>query len=109
MNEILTAFGDPMRVFRNGVLFIDGNDLTAVPVSIMIQQYWITMNPEDFLLDVSALSDGSVLQVLILPNTLDFFILGAPIFQGYYMSFEHRKTLGIVPHSTSSKSSLRLG
>jgi hypothetical protein len=35
--------------------------------------------------------------------------MGAPIFQGYYMSFENGKTLGIKPHLTSTKTNLALG
>jgi hypothetical protein len=45
----------------------------------MFDNYWITMDPEDYLIDVSRASDGSALMLMFLQNSYEFYIFGQPI------------------------------
>lgn len=62
---ILIAFGNPNSVVKNGYLLIDGTQAKPVPISFMFDQNWITLLPDDILIDVSQFGDGSVLKLLI--------------------------------------------
>ena len=87
INAIVVAFGNPNTFVKNGFLLIDGTEAEPVPISFMFDNHWITLNPEDYLIDVSQFGDGSILKILILSNSYEFFIMGSPIFQGYYTVF----------------------
>ena len=49
----------------------------------MFDQYYLPILPEDYIWDGAG--DGEVCTMLILPHKYeDIFILGQPLFQGYY-------------------------
>jgi hypothetical protein len=60
ITQMLAACGNPKYVVQQGMIIIDGKTLTdAVPISFMFNNYWMTIDPEDYLLDVSRANDGS--------------------------------------------------
>jgi hypothetical protein len=68
------------------------------------------MDPEDLLIDVSQFNDGSVLLLLILANNYEFFILGQPALQNYYMTFDmYKLNMKVIPNSQTSKPYLIAG
>ena len=57
---MLAALGNPKYVVYDGFLVIDGRTITTlVPISFMFNNYWIAIDPEDYLLDASKNQDGS--------------------------------------------------
>ena len=53
INAIVYHFGNPKTFVKNGFLLIDGLHSNPVPISFMFDNHWITLNPEDYLIDVS--------------------------------------------------------
>ena len=53
LTAILIAFGNPNSVVKNGYVLIDGIQAKPVPISFMFDNYWIMLEPEDILIDVS--------------------------------------------------------
>ena len=75
----------------------------------MFSDYWVQIDPEEYLLDVSENHDGSICHIEVLPNTYGFFLLGQPIFQGYYTHHDmDAQTIGFIPHSMSTKPFLQI-
>lgn len=90
-------------VVERGTVYVDcaQKDLFE-PVSFMIKQHYITMFPEDYIYDVNG--DNSVCVLLFAKNTYNFFILGTPIYQGYYAIHNMEdSTLTYAPLSLSGK------
>jgi hypothetical protein len=81
--KIIEAAGNPYYIIQNGVAYTTCM-ANFQPLYFMFSDYWIQINPEEYLLDVSENHDGSVCHIEVLPNTYGFFLLGQPIFQGYY-------------------------
>ena len=59
----------------------------------MFSEYYIEIEPEHYIYDVY--NDKSVCMLLIIANSYDFFLIGQPIFQGYYTQ-HHMKTSTIA-------------
>jgi len=56
ITALLEALGNPKYVLYQGMMIVDSSTIaTLVPVSFMFNNYWITLDPEDYLLDVSDL------------------------------------------------------
>ncbi len=53
ITEIQTAYGNPDFLEENGYQLINGNQAKPVPISFMFDNRWITLLPEDILIDVS--------------------------------------------------------
>ena len=68
MKVILDSFGNPKYVTQEGLMIIDGTTAKPVPLSFMFNNFWITLQPEEFLSDVSNAGDGSALLVMIIQN-----------------------------------------
>ena len=50
----------------------------------MYDNHWIEVLPDDYIIDVSQRGDRSLCHMLIVANTEDYFLMGLPLFQGYY-------------------------
>ena len=69
--------GNPKYVVKYGVVILDTKTITKlVPVSLMFNNYWITLDPEDYLIDITTANDGSALMIMFLQNSYEFFIFG---------------------------------
>lgn len=72
-----------------------------------IQGYWIQINPEDYLVDISENGDGSICHILMMSNEFDFYLFGLPIFQGYYTIHDMvTHSVGYIPLESSMKEPL---
>ena len=103
--------GNPKYVVQYGVVILDTKTITnLVPVSFMFNNYWITLDPEDYLIDITTANDGSALMIMFLQNSYEFFIFGQPIMQNYYMTFSmENSTMTVVPNAWTTKMPLQLG
>lgn len=62
----------------------------------MFSEYYIDIEPEYYIYDVY--NDASVCSLLIVANSYDFFLLGQPIYQGYYTMHDMKSsTIGFSP------------
>jgi len=59
----------------------------------MFSEFYIKIDPEFYIWDIY--NDGSVCTLLIVANSYDFFLLGQPLFQGYY-TMHHMQTSTIA-------------
>ena len=76
----------------------------------MFGNYWLELEPEDYIIDVSQNGDMSVCMFLIAPNEYEFFIFGQPIFQSYYVVHSmDNATMGFVPSTQSKKGIVQKG
>lgn len=104
MDAVFSATGFLAKyVVERGTVYVDctQKDLFE-PVSFMIKQHYITMFPKDYIYDVNG--DNSVCVLLFAKNTYNFFILGTPIYQGYYAIHNMEdSTLTYAPLSLSGK------
>ncbi len=93
------------------MIIVDSQTIVnLVPVSFMFNNYWMTLDPEDYLLDVSRASDGSALLIMFLQNSYEFYIFGQPIMQNYYMTFSmENTTMTVIPNAWTTKKALQLG
>lgn len=73
---------------------------------MMYSEYYVSIEPEEYIWD--ALGDGSVCMMLFLSNSYDFFLLGQPVFQGYYTIHDMTaSTIGFAPLKGSGKKPLQ--
>ena len=103
--------GNPKYVVQDGVVILDAKTITKlVPVSFMFNNYWITLEPEDYLFDFTTDKDGSAFMIMFLQNSYEFYIFGQPIMQNYYMTFSmENSTMTVVPNAWTTKKPLQLG
>lgn len=70
----------------------------------MFDNHWIQIDPSEYLLDVSENGDGSACLIMMMASQMDFFLMGLPIYQGYYTVHDmDEPSIGFVPHATSRK------
>lgn len=62
----------------------------------MFSEFYLTIEPEYYIYDYYG--DGSICTLLLLSNNYDFFLLGQPVYQGYYTMHDMtRSTIGFAP------------
>ena len=70
----------------------------------MFSNTWITVDPKDYVVDISDSQDGSLCQVLIGETDKPFISMGLPMFKGYYTIFsDDRGEMGFATTKNSSK------
>ncbi len=75
------------------------------PIRLLIQNYWIEIDTSDYIYRRSDSSNQCIL--LILENQKDEFILGLPVFQGYYTTHNmDTKLISFAPFKGGSKLNL---
>ena len=77
---------------------------TFPALHFMFDKIWLTVNVEDYVIDVSEAQDRSQCYLLITKGELPFLVLGLPIFNGYYMVHDDvNGRLGFAAGIRSSK------
>jgi hypothetical protein len=67
----------------DGIVYVDCNQKPLFqPVEFMFEEYYFQVDPEHYIWDQNG--DNSVCTMLIMANKYNFFIIGQPLFQGYY-------------------------
>jgi hypothetical protein len=71
----------------------------------MFDRTWLTVDPADYVRDISDGQDGSQCLILITRGgEYPFAVMGLPIYKGYYAVHDDANNrLGFVPHTGSSK------
>lgn len=107
----MAGMGNPKYVVQYGLVILDTKTITKlVPVSFMFNNYWIKLDPEDYLIDITTANDGSALMLMFLQNSYEFYIFGQPIMQNYYMTFSmENSTMTVIPNAWTTKKPLQLG
>lgn len=76
----------------------------------LIGDMWVTVDPSDYVLDVSDFQDRSICVLALQPGEGPFFVMGAPLFADYYTVFDDTKgRIGFVPRINSSINALSPG
>jgi hypothetical protein len=76
----------------------------------MFQGHWLSVVPEDYVLDVSSAQDNSLCLLLLTPSDSPMLIFGTPIFRGNYVIHDlAQNTIGFAPHTGSSKGAPQAG
>ena len=57
---------------------------TMPPLHFMFDKIWLTVDVDDYMLDVSEAQDRSQCYLLIAQGEMPFLVLGLPLFSGYY-------------------------
>lgn len=79
-------------------------------IYFMFDNKWITIEPHEYLVDISDQKDGSICVLLMAQGDADLFVMGLPLFMDYYTVHDDTKgRLGFVPHTTSDKGNLESG
>jgi hypothetical protein len=69
-------------------------------VSLQVQNYWMEMLPEDYLVE----EGGSCVLGFLENEGSEYWLLGDSFFRGYYVIHDDEQgRLGVVPHATSTK------
>ncbi len=88
---------------------IECNTTPHVSIFWMVAYYWIEILPEDYIIDVSPNGDGSVCMLQFRANIYDFIVLGTPILQNYYVTFDMENTTAtFIPNAWTKKGYLEL-
>jgi hypothetical protein len=101
------ADGDVKYAIQQGMAFVDCNEFNQFkPFKMMYSEYYITIDPEDYIWD--AYGDKSVCTLLFLQNSYDFFLLGQPVYQGYYTTHDMQaSTIAYTPLNGMTKPALQ--
>ena len=76
----------------------------------MFGNKWVSIEPEEYVIDISDLQDRSICVLLLGEGQQSFFIMGLPLYMNYYtIHDETNSRIGFVPHSTSTKGALQQG
>lgn len=71
----------------------------------MFGEHWVEVLQEDYIIDWSDRGDRSLCHMLIFPSKNPNFLLGLPLFQGYYAHHDmDNSAIGLIPHRRSMKS-----
>ena len=75
--------GAPQFFIRDGEVFTECSDLFP-SLFFLYNDHWIEVLAEDYVIDISERGDRSMCHLLIFPNSGEYFLMGLPLFQGYY-------------------------
>jgi len=92
----------------DGIINSDCHDFP--PLFFQFDEYWIKVDPSDYVLDRSEAQDRSVCMLMVFPNSTPFHVIGSPALIGYYTIHEMEKgRIGFAPHKDSKKPKLEKG
>lgn len=94
---------------ESGMFVVDCN-LKFPPVHFLVQDYWVTLNGEDLLMDISPNQDRSLCVCSFLPATDEIWVLGQSIYMNYYMVHDpDNKQISFAPTEKRLKDPLEPG
>ena len=71
----------------------------------MFDKTWLTVDPADYVVDISDTQDRSLCLLRIAQGEQPFAVMGLPLLMNYYTIHDDVKgQIGFVPHSYSTKS-----
>ena len=71
---------------------------------------WLSMEPKDYVVDISDNQDRSLCVLLLSESTSPFFIMGLPIYMDYYTVHDDANNrMGFAPRAGSTKTALLEG
>jgi hypothetical protein len=83
IDKLMKASDDPQYYTKDGITFVDCYMVGGFSdMQFMINDHWINITPYDYIWDVNG--DAETCIVMITEHDYDFFVLGLPIFQGFY-------------------------
>lgn len=94
LKSIADAAGGQQYITKEGVTYIDCYEVGSFkPIHVMVNGYWIEIDPYDYIWDVNF--DGSVCILMVVKHPYNFWIMGQPLYQGYYTHHDmERSTIG---------------
>ena len=103
LNKLIEVSGEQVFYTKDGITFVDCFQVgQMLPIYLMVNQHWLQVDPYDYVWDVE--NDGSTCILMMVQHKYDFFILGQPIFQGYYTHHNlDYVTIGFTPLVGSGK------
>ena len=76
----------------------------------LLSDKWVTVKPEDYVVDVSEAKDRSLCVLLLSPSSQPFLVLGMPLYMNYYVVHDDQSNrIGFAPHIDSPKDDLKTG
>ena len=74
------------------------------PVHFLFGDYWITVDPKHYVVDISEKQNGSMCVLLFGQGDHPFLVMGLPAYMDYYVIHSERdETIGFAPHNYSKK------
>jgi len=109
IDKLMEASGRPQYYTKDGITFVDCYMVsTYADLSIMMNGLWLDVSPYDYIWDVN--NDGETCILMVTEHDHDFFVLGLPIFQGYYSHHSlNDSTIAFTPLSGLDKQPLKVG
>lgn len=87
LEELILASDKPQYFTKEGVTFVDCFMTgTFSPFSFLVDGKWIEVDPYDYIWDVY--QDGSTCILMVNQHEYNFFVLGLPVFHGYYTTHD---------------------
>ena len=73
----------------------------------MFDNKWVTIEPHEYLVDISESQDRSICVLLMSQGSTELFVFGLPLFQDYYAIHDNTNNrIGFGPHINSDKGPL---
>ena len=103
LQKIYSQVGDREYYLSNGV--VNTACYPNFPILyFMFDNFWLAVEPEDYVIDISPAQDASSCVLLLQPTDSPMLIFGAPIFRGNYVVHNAAmSTIGFAPHKGSTK------
>ena len=74
----------------------------------MFDGRWVSVDPEEYVVDISDPQDGSICVLLLSEGDQAFFVMGLPLYMNYYTIHDDTQSrIGFVPHQSSAKDLLQ--
>jgi hypothetical protein len=108
LQRVIKASGGAKFRIRNGEIYTDCLD-TFPTLYFLLDGNWLEVIPESYVVDVSTYGDRSVCTLLLMKNTEDYWLLGMPLFKGYYAYHNMENSqIGFAPNTFSLKKNIEL-
>lgn len=109
LNEMFKSMADDEYEINDGyVLTRCYEDFPTL--YFMFDNQWITIEPHEYLVDISDNEDKSICVLLMSQGSTDLFVFGLPLFMDYYTIHDDAMgAIGFTPHLTSEKGPLTSG
>jgi len=105
LDEWMKSLEKKTLVFESeGLIFAEPCPEKAPTLFFMFDKTWLSVLPDDYLLDASPELDGTICQLLLRKGDYPFLVMGLPLYNGYYTVHDDKEgKMGFVPHKYSAK------